>query len=765
MTFKKRIIVKIFILLLISFANFVQLLADSVLYDNVNEGGDTIRPKYIFGIGYGLNSFNSNFTQLPNVGNCCPKFLDGTGGGLNFNLGYEIPIFKSAIDGLALGFNMAMINRSGGFEISETTQITDGVDLITGEFKHSLDLSLTYLDLMPYLSYQITNSLSFSAGVGIATNISNDYQQKEQLSQPSNKGYFIDSVNGTKSRVRNEKSGKIENLNSLIFANIGLGYELPLNSTNTLRLKPSVNYNIGFNDAVKDLDFKIKTIQFALNAVYTPFETIKKETNNYNIDTIKVESDKIDQNIVKLGKYNIETEKIEKEYYSETINNYSRTDTFLIAKAKPVVKETTKQEPIVDKKPEAKKIEPINEITGSLEILNPKSKNDKITQIKAQIEFVKDVYPLLPYIFFDELSPKLPKRYKQVKKSEEFDLKDLDPNPIDYHKNNLNIIGFRLAQNPQIKLVVKGYIDPTTEANNCELAKLRAQNVKDYLVNVFEIEESRISIKTNTNNCFPTDITRSQSDEGYSENRRVELETNIPELLFSLSNQRYQRPSQLLPDEVIISPKFENVTIDKNSKEILSRNKFINWSYYVELDGTEVSSESEDSDLRDINYILPYKLIRDAKNDSKLTFGFTANDVNGDNISDSKILALTKDTSNLEIESLTLTVFQVSQYSLDDRIKKEIRKFFDKIGEGASVYIKGYSDNLGVLSDNKRLSQTRANAVRDYIKSIAPKVKIIEAVGVGSDEFPPGVRGYMTPEERFISRTVQIEIRKEFDKE
>lgn len=765
MTFKNRIIVKILILLLISFANFVQLLADSVLYDNVNEGGDTIRPKYIFGIGYGLNSFNSNFTQLPNVGNCCPKFLDGTGGGLNINLGYEIPIFKGAIDGLALGFNMAMINRSGGFEISETTQITDGVDLITGEFKHSLDLSLTYLDLMPYLSYQITNSLSFSAGVGIATNISNDYQQKEQLSQPSNKGYFIDSVNGTKSRVRNEKSGKIENLNSLIFANIGLGYELPLNSTNTLRLKPSVNYNIGFNDAVKDLDFKINTIQFALNAVYTPFETIKKETNNYNIDTIKVESDKIDQNIVKLGKYNIETEKIEKEYYSETINNYSRTDTFLIAKAKPVVKETIKQEPIVEKKPEAKKIEPINEITGSLEILNPKSKNDKITQIKAQIEFVKDVYPLLPYIFFDELSPKLPKRYKQVKKSEEFDLKDLDPNPIDYHKNNLNIIGFRLAQNPQIKLVVKGYIDPTTEANNCELAKLRAQNVKDYLVNVFEIDESRISIKTNTNNCFPTDITRSQSDEGYSENRRVELETNIPELLFSLSNQRYQRPSQLLPDEVIISPKFENVTIDKNSKEILSRNKFINWSYYVELDGTEVSSESEDSDLRDINYILPYKLIRDAKNDSKLTFGFTANDVNGDNISDSKILALTKDTSNLEIESLTLTVFQVSQYSLDDRIKKEIRKFFDKIGDGASVYIKGYSDNLGVLSDNKRLSQTRANAVRDYIKSIAPKVKIIEAVGVGSDEFPPGVRGYMTPEERFISRTVQIEIRKEFDKE
>lgn len=731
----------------------------------VRAENDTLRPKYIMGIGYGLNSFNSNFTQLPNVGNCCPKFIDGSGSGLNINLGYELPILKSTLDGLSFGLNIGMVNRSGGYEINETTQITDGVDVLKGEFAHNLDLSLNYLDFMPYLSYQITNNLSLNAGVGIATNISNNYQQKEQLTQPSNKGYFIDSINGTKSRIRNERSGQIENLNSMLFANIGLGYELPLNSTNTMRLKPSINYNLGLGDAVKDLDFKINVLQLSIYAIYTPFETIKKETNNYDIDTIKIESDKIDENIVKLGKYNIETENIAKEYYSETINNYSRTDTLLIAIAKPVIKEPIKQEPIVEKKTEAKKIEPINEITGSLEILNPKSKNEKITQIKAQIEFVKDVYPLLPYIFFDELSPELPKRYKQIKDGEDFDLKDLDPNPIDYHKNNLNIIGFRLAQNPQIKLTIKGYIDPTTEANNCELAKLRAQNVRDYLVNVFDIEENRISIKTNANNCFPTDITRSQSEEGYSENRRVELETNIPELLFSLSNQRYQRPSQLLPDEVIISPKFENLTVDKNTKEILSRNKFTNWSYFVELDGSEVSSEAEDSDLRDINYILPYKLIRDAKNDSKLTFGFSANDENGNNVSDSKIIALTKDTSNFEIESLTLTVFQVSQYTLDDRIKKEIRKFFDKIGDGASVYIKGYSDNLGVLSDNKRLSQTRANAVRDYIKSIAPKVKIVESVGVGSDEFPPGVRGYLTPEERFISRTVQIEIRKEFDKE
>ena len=751
--FRTYISVILFITLVSSF----NLTAETIYIDV--KKSDTLRPKYLVTGNFGLNSYSSNFTSLPNVGNCCPKFLDASGSGMNFGLGYEMPFLKSSVDGLLLGLQIGLTNRNANYSVTEATRITDGTQSISGTFAHKLDISLSYLDITPYLSYQIIDNLFLSAGVGFGLVISSTYNQSEQLVEPTSKGYFIDSINNMKSRIRNEKSGDIENVASLISANLGLGYELPLNKTNTLKIRPEVNYNFSASNVVSNLDWKVNTLKLGMSIIYTPFETIYQKNEIYNIDTIKIENENINENYVGIGKYTMDTKVDCNEYLELTTTNYFRIDTLNIAKPKTVVLEKEESKPIIPEK-----IEYEEEISGKLMILNPKNKNQEIVEIKAQIEFVEDVYPLLPYIFFEEMSPTFPQRYKKYNDANDFDITTLDPNPIDYHKNNLNIIGYRMQQNSQIKLIVKGYIDPTTEANNCELAAKRAENVKNYLVNTFKLDGSRITTKVNSNNCFPPDVTRTQSEDGYSENRRVELESNVPELLFSLSNQRYQRPSMLIPDEIIIAPNFENMTVNKKNKEIKSRNKFAYWSYIVDLDGSEITKENGIGDTKDISYVLPYKLIRDAKNDSKLTIEFTATDPNKNNFTDSKILALTKDTSEYEIESLTLTVFEVSQYNLDDRIKKEIKKFFTEIGAGASVYIKGYSDNLGDLEANKRLSQTRANAVRDYIKSIASKVEIIESVGVGSDEFPPGVRTYETPEERFISRTVQIEIKKELQK-
>lgn len=714
-----------------------------------------LRPKYNLGINYGFNTFTSSFRSLPSVANCCPDFTDGTGSGLNFSLGYEHQLNRD----MFLGLFVSYLDKSGEYIIQEPTRVTDGNNSIDGQFNHLLNINLNYIDFRPNFSYQLIDNLFINTGINLSMPVSNSFEQKEVLIQPNNKGYFLDTINNTKSRIRNEKSGDIKDLDLLIGATIGLGYELPLNKDNTLRIKPEINYNINFTNVIKDYNWKINTFALGATLIYTPFVTYHKTNEKYDIDTVKINSDKYENSTIVLGKYEITKEIIEGDYSEITNLLYSRTDTLFIPKVNTNQNETKKE--IVK---EEVKQEVVSEISGNLQILNPRNKNEEIKEIKARVEFVKDVYPLLPYIFFEELSPIIPNRYIKVNNINDFEIAKLDPNPIDYHKNNLNIIGNRMNQNSELKLTVKGYIDPMTENNQCDLASQRANNVKKYLVDVFGINENRISVKVNNINCFPTDLTRTQTDEGYSENRRVELESNIPELLFSLSNDRYERPFTLIPDEIIIAPNFESTTFYKKNKELISRNDFKSWSYDINLDNNDVYKTQGNNNPNYSNFVLPYKLIRDSKNNSKLYVNYNVTDNKGNSFSDSKYIGVTKDTSLFEVESLTLTVFQVSQFTLDERIKKEIRKFFGNINFGAEVFIKGFSDNLGDLDANKKLSQTRANAVKDYIKSIAPKAKIIETIGVGSDEFPPGVRSYVLPEERFISRTVQIEIRKDLEK-
>ena len=151
--FRTYISVILFITLVSSF----NLTAETIYIDV--KKSDTLRPKYLVTGNFGLNSYSSNFTSLPNVGNCCPKFLDASGSGMNFGLGYEMPFLKSSVDGLLLGLQIGLTNRNANYSVTEATRITDGTQSISGTFAHKLDISLSYLDITPYLA-GIDNALT-----------------------------------------------------------------------------------------------------------------------------------------------------------------------------------------------------------------------------------------------------------------------------------------------------------------------------------------------------------------------------------------------------------------------------------------------------------------------------------------------------------------------------------------------------------------------------------------------------------------------------
>ncbi|MER3329279.1 MAG: hypothetical protein RIF34_06845, partial [Candidatus Kapaibacterium sp.] len=69
----------------------------------------------------------------------------------------------------------------------------------------------------------------------------------------------------------NEFSGDIPELNAIrLFLSTGIGYELPLNSDNSIRLMPEVNFDFAFSNVVNGIDWSINELKGGIALKYLP---------------------------------------------------------------------------------------------------------------------------------------------------------------------------------------------------------------------------------------------------------------------------------------------------------------------------------------------------------------------------------------------------------------------------------------------------------------------------------------------------------------
>jgi outer membrane protein OmpA-like peptidoglycan-associated protein len=111
-----------------------------------------------------------------------------------------------------------------------------------------------------------------------------------------------------------------------------------------------------------------------------------------------------------------------------------------------------------------------------------------------------------------------------------------------------------------------------------------------------------------------------------------------------------------------------------------------------------------------------------------------------------------------KIKRLALATFDIRSSTLSARDEQLLNVFMSRLDDGDQVFITGYSDDLGERESNLRLSQRRADVVAEAAQLLRPDVKILSTRGVGSREYPSGITSYASPEERFLSRVVQLSI-------
>lgn len=377
-------------------------------------------------------------------------------------------------------------------------------------------------------------------------------------------------------------------------------------------------------------------------------------------------------------------------------------------------------------------------------------KNFKSEPVNILETIVTQTHPLLNYVFFDSASTAIQDKYLNTRNIVDFNEKNLPKETLSIYYNLFDIIGSRLKANPNAKIKITGVTDGeelSDKKDRIKLAESRARNVADYIINRWNIPQDRVSIESLD---FPKLPTSREYQEGYQENRRVEITSNDPEILTP-----------------VIHSKFFEYTSTQDSIyfnfEVSRELKLNDWNFSAFNGLIKSQGIIDDPQIGSIKISFPLnkEIINyiGSKTESKIPQTATLTVNSSDGIQEENVIDIniSKELNRFEIGRLNLIVFDFDRFDISEQNKIMINDFLkSSIKENSTVAITGSTDRLGELKYNYKLSSERANSVRNYIHSINSAAKITDVIGIG-----PSILPYDNniPEGRFYCRTVLIEVK------
>ncbi len=368
-----------------------------------------------------------------------------------------------------------------------------------------------------------------------------------------------------------------------------------------------------------------------------------------------------------------------------------------------------------------------------------------------------DLYPLLNYVFFEEGSSELPKRYRlfsNTAQTASFADSTIPGGTLDKYYHMLNIYGFRLKNHPEAKIEIVGCNDGTTPAEKREgLSKERATIVYNYLKNVWQIEESRMKL---TFRNKPAVVSNLKDPMGIVENRRVEILCDNWEIMkpvFQIDTRTLPQPEDMTWE---LTNGIDDQIVTKRRVEIKRNN-----AMWMQLDDIGTTQKTKLWDWRNENLEYPEdqvsytaQLIVTTNSGNECRSDIVTVPVKQVKASD-RIIVTDKD-STLEVYNLILFPFDKAEAGpINNRIMRDY--VYDRVKASSSVEVEGHTDVVGLEDHNLRLSERRANAVKTGIDSkTSKKYGNLNSVGVGEEK--PLYTNEL-PEGRFYNRTVQVKIR------
>ncbi|MGE5479889.1 MAG: DUF6588 family protein [Chloroflexota bacterium] len=359
----------------------------------------------------------------------------------------------------------------------------------------------------------------------------------------------------------------------------------------------------------------------------------------------------------------------------------------------------------------------------------------------------KQLRALLPYVFFDEGASVIPGKYISLTRDQANAFNNselLGKGQLENYYHVLNIIGRRLSEKPSARIVLTGCnAGAGREKNNKALSRSRAESIKKYFVDAWQISPGRIDVKAINLPARPSSV---KEEDGRAENRRVEISSDDWEILAPAEIQdtlRRVKPGTVkfktgvsggVPSDWKIAAAGASGTDLKVFADKGAPPEFLDWK----LSPSEAYAFAGDEN---INYSL----------------GMTDQEGNIFNSPVKKIPVESISIMQKEQKRIADTAINVYNLILFEYDKAALGKANSRITDyikselppNAIVSVYGFTDRIGSDEHNAKLSLGRAQQA-----SAALGRQDARQIGKGESEL---IFDNSTPEGRFYCRTVVIE--------
>ncbi len=403
-------------------------------------------------------------------------------------------------------------------------------------------------------------------------------------------------------------------------------------------------------------------------------------------------------------------------------------------------------------------IKPVPESDVQFSVISPRN----ITRDRR----VRETFPLRNYVFFDLGSTEIPGRYVMLRKDQVADFKEdqlevFAPKKLSgrsqrgmiVYYNVLNILGDRLGKNPSstIKLVGSSEKGPQD-------GRQMAESVKRYLVGIFSIDGSRISVEGRGKPKIPSEKPGSTQDVGLLRegDRRVSIESHSPALLMEFQSGPNASLKPVEINDTQEAPLDSYITVNVMGGSAA----YSSWMLETIDENGRVQNFGPYTQDK---VRLPGKSILGTRSEGDYKMTMIAQTKSGKTVKKSSAAHLVLWTPPENEQGMRYSVIYEFDESKAINIYEKYLKdiITPKIPKGAMVIIHGYTDIIGDAAYNQKLSLARANDVKAIIaKSLwkaGRKDVQIEVYGFGEDEELSPFENVF-PEERFYNRTVLIDI-------
>ncbi|MBS1536789.1 MAG: OmpA family protein [Bacteroidetes bacterium] len=646
------------------------------------EGKDSSVVRYgVYG-NIGFTSHTADFRAFPGVPNCCPKFQTGSGSGLSFGVLYEIPFSRQWFMSLRAGYE----NYSANLLTRESELLAGGIQ---GQFEHRIATQLASVGAESWLGYELFPQFNFQIGVRGGVVVQKNYSQIEVIVEPTDNGVFSNGKS-----FRNDTSGIIPNANTIALNLLsGISYSLPLNSSKTLFLVPEFQFSLGLLPIISGYDWQARGIHFGIALKYAPKPSA--------IIPPIIPDDSLKQVPV-------------------------------------IVKKDTIPPPIPEKK------KPMLSASITAVGVNSDGVEQPIDHIKIEEFASTALHPLLQYVFFDENSAEIPRKYSRIapENTNKFSLLDyIGENSMEVYYGLLNIVGYRMRTAPKSTVTLTGCnSNEGNEKNNGALSRLRAENVKKYLVETWGIAPKRLIVEQRN---LPVKPSNSSVDYGREENRRVEISSDEGEIITA----------------IVLSDTLRSVTppILRFQPHVKTDTGLAEWSISALYHHTVAMKYEGKSDIKtSIDWQLTNQINNDKISDT-ITYKLDVRDNYGQETTAVGFVPLERITLKKKQEEKltdkTIDLYNLILFDFDkaviDRRNMSILNFVKKrISSNSRVSIRGFTDQTGDEEHNSRLALMRATAAAQAL-GLKPSV----ANSKSEQHF-----SNTTPEGRFYNRTVIIKV-------